>query len=207
MRILLALAVAATLAGCASMPGPVAGTKDAGASSVAVVMTSEPGAAQARQAAIDAIKTYEEGQSREPLTTLETLVRDSLRNPAESAAMAQDLAAVLSSDATPAAKQFACRQLAIVGTPLQVPALEPLLLNEETADMARYALEPIQGEEVDRALLAALPKAPEKAKIGIINSLGARRSAAAVRELEKLAQDTNPAVAEAAAAALAKCRP
>ncbi len=45
--------------------------------------------------------------------------------------------------------------------------------------MARYALERIPGEAVNKALLAALPKAEGKAKIGIVNSLGERGCVAA----------------------------
>ena len=81
---------------------------------------------------------------------------------------------VLKSDAKYAGKQYACRELSIIGTEQSVPVLAGMLTNQEYSDMARYALERIPGEAVDKALLAALPKAEGKAKIGIVNSLGER---------------------------------
>ncbi|MBN2309207.1 MAG: HEAT repeat domain-containing protein, partial [Candidatus Hydrogenedentes bacterium] len=67
----------------------------------------------------------------------------------------------------------------------------------------RYALEPISGPAVDRALLDAMGKADGTILIGIVNSLGARRSKAAVGPLTALVEDGG-AAREAAVAALGK---
>ena len=154
--------------------------------------------------ALSKIATYEFGQSREPLSVVADLVREALASPAATKDMAAKLAAILGTDATRDCKQFVCRQLAIAGGPENVPALAPLLTNAEMSDMARYALERIPGGEVDAALLAALPNAPAGARVGIINSLGARQCGGAVDTLAGLVGDANPEIAKAAIAALGK---
>ena len=70
--------------------------------------------------------------------------------------------------------------------------------------MARYALERIPGEAVDKALLAALPKAEGKAKVGIVNSLGERGTKSAVGEIAKLVDNSDKVLAGAAISALGK---
>jgi len=156
---------------------------------------------------LKAVRTYAFGQSRAPLSEVEDVVRASLVSAEARGAVARQLAGLLSGDTTPAGKQFVCRQLAIVGTAEQVPALAPLLADPATADMARYALEPIPGPEVDAALIEALGSAPDAAKAGIANSLGARRCAAAVPKLKELTGHSDPVIAECAQAALAKIGP
>jgi len=49
-----------------------------------------------------------------------------------------------------------------------------------------------------------LDNAPDKAKVGIIGSLGERRDGKAVKQITKLAQNADPAVATAAIRALAR---
>jgi hypothetical protein len=99
-------------------------------------------------------------------------------------------------------KQFACKQLAIVGGPDEVSAIAPLLLDADTADIARYALEPMDNEEAGKALLNALDDAPPSARAGIINSLGRRGSERAVGAIARCIDDADPVVASAAIHAL-----
>ena len=70
--------------------------------------------------------------------------------------------------------------------------------------MARYALERIPGEAVDKALLAALPKAEGKAKVGIVNTLGERGTKSAAGEIAKLVDNSDKVLAGAAISALGK---
>ena len=53
------------------------------------------------------------------------------------------LIAVLQSEAPPAEKALACKQLAIYGSQAAVPALAPLLTNQGLSSWARIALEAI----------------------------------------------------------------
>jgi len=155
-------------------------------------------------AALKAMPTYEFGQSRLCLTVISDAVRDSYGDAAARKDLMNKLVAVLGSDATFEAKQFACRELSTIGTEDIVPNVAKLLGDEKTADMARYALERIPGAAADKALLAALGKASGLVKVGIINSLGVRGCEDAVSALSPLVADSDATVAEAALAAIGK---
>lgn len=122
-------------------------------------------------------------------------------------ALAQRLAQTLKSNVPAGAKDLACRQLAIVGTAAEVPAIAPLLADARLSHMARYALERIPGPEADAALLAALPRVQGMLRVGVIHSLGNRRAEQAVGPLTALLGDADPAVAAAAARALGRIGP
>lgn len=203
MRLVIAVTLVALAVGCATtQKADTARVEPPAAIAAPAAVAPAPAATADLSSAVAAVKTYKIGDSREPLTVVQRMVKESLKSPEESRAMAAQLAALLGSDATLDAKQFACRQLVFVGSEENVPAIAPLLLDEKTADMARYALEPMQGAAVDQALIDALDKAPDAAKVGIINSLSARRSGAARDSLRALTKSANPAVADAAKAAL-----
>jgi HEAT repeat protein len=114
------------------------------------------------------------------------------------------LLAFLKAGPAPGGVMAACRSLSLIGSAVSIPVLESMLLKPETTDPARYALERIPGEEVDRALLAALNKTQGDVKRGIISSLGYRASAAAVPAMEKLAGGSDPVAALDAVKALGK---
>ncbi|HUU92538.1 MAG TPA: HEAT repeat domain-containing protein [Phycisphaerae bacterium] len=145
---------------------------------------------------------YTFGQSREHLTRIADAVRDA--KGAERARLRTQLAAVLGSNATPDAKRFVCRQLSIVGTAQEVPALAALLLDKELSDIARYALERTPDEAALKAMRDALPKAEPGVRIGIINSLGIREDKAVVGALIPLLKGSDVPIAIAAAGALGK---
>ena len=151
---------------------------------------------------VAAVKTYKFGDSTAQLSAMEELVVDSLPNADARKNIAATLVGMLSSDATADAKRFACRQLMICGGPESVAGIAPLLTSIELSNSARYALERIQGPEADQALLDALSKADAKSQIGIVNSLGVRKTAAAVPAIAPLLLSKDPALADAAAAAL-----
>lgn len=169
---------------------------------ITATLSAAVAGAQTADQAVAAIKSYRFGDSVAPLNGIESAVRGSLGNPDARKAMAGALTALLASDATKDAKLFACRQLALCGLPENVPGIAPLLRNIETSNMARIAIERIPGAEADEALLDALKKADDASKVGIVNSLGARRAASAVPALAKLVRAKDPVLAEAAAAAL-----
>jgi HEAT repeat protein len=152
---------------------------------------------------IEKIKKYDWGQSRAALVEFGDNLRKVYGDKEKLKKIEDGLLDVLeSSDSTRAGKQFACRQLGIIGTERSVPALAKMLTSEETSDMARYALERIPEVAVDDALREALPKATGKVRVGIINSLGRRRDSKSVSVLSKLVSDSDAMVAEAAVAAL-----
>ena len=158
---------------------------------------------------LEKVKSYDYGQSRAALTELSDSIRDAYGSPAKLRGIEKSLVAVLNSDAKPAAKQFVCRKLSIIGTEQCVPALAAMLTQEPAskqephpADMARYALERIPGPAVDEALRQALPKTKGKVQVGIINTLGQRRDGKAAAAVGKLVYNSDALVADAAAAAL-----
>jgi len=158
------------------------------------------------------IATYEFGQSRENLTKLTDIIRESYYSAQLLKQFEKRLLKFLRSEATLAGKQFICKQLSIIGTEEAVPTLTAMLTQPATSDMARYALERIPGAAVDEALCNALDKTSGKVKVGIINSLGERGNEATVVLLSRLLRvpalrgpsDTDKEVAQAAAAALGK---
>jgi len=153
-------------------------------------------------ALLEKVKTYDWGQSRLALTEVSELIKKAQGDKSQLAKIENDLLMVLKSDATRAGKQFVCRELSIIGTEQSVPTLAKMLADEETSDMARYALERIPGSAVDEALRSSLRNARGNARIGIINSLGQRRDKGAVRILSRILGRSNQDAAIAAAAAL-----
>lgn len=113
-----------------------------------------------------------------------------------------ELIRVLQSDAPAAAKALACKQLSICGTQDSVPALAPLLSDEQLASWARIALEVIPGPAADEALRKATSTLRGRLLVGTINSLGVRRDAGSVEPLIALLQSPDAEVASASAVAL-----
>jgi type 1 glutamine amidotransferase/HEAT repeat protein len=150
------------------------------------------------------IARYEYGADPEPLTLLDELVTDSLASPELRKTIEARLLRFLESDATIPGKNAAFRELALIGTDGSVPLLATLLARAETAEMARYALAAIPGAAAGDALRNGLGRAPDdRARIGIIGSLGTRADAAAAPVLAGLLSSGNREIASAAAAALA----
>lgn len=150
------------------------------------------------------IKTYDYGQSREPLVNLLEYLRLAAYSQKVQHQNEARLLQILTSNATPAGKQFSCEQLSIIGSKASVPTLIKLLHDSSTSDMARYALERIPDPAVDKALRNALTKSSGKIRLGIINTIGQRRDANAVAELGKLAKNSETLTAAAAINALGK---
>ncbi len=147
------------------------------------------------------IAKYEQGGSREALVQFRAVVTST--PPSGRKAIEQRLLAFLQSKTTPAGREFALRELSLIGTEASVPVLARLLVKPETSEMARYALTRIPGPASDRALRDALAHASGDTRIGVINSLGQRRDAGSVIRLKGFLTPADPA-AEAAAAALGR---
>lgn len=135
------------------------------------------------------------------LTTASMAAADS---PTSSAEKARQAISLLQSDAPAAEKAMACKQLAVYGSADAIPALAPLLANEELASWARIALEVIPGSAADKALREAMPKLQGKLLVGVINSIGVRRDPKAVGALVSKLKAADVEVASAAAVALGR---
>ena len=150
----------------------------------------------------DALKTYDWGVDRHVLDPIDEAVVTTRNDPAARKELESQLLAVLQSDAPRDAKDFVCRQLRTMGTAASVPALEQLLPNAELSHMARYALERIPEPQAGQALERQLGKLNGQLKIGVISSLGTRGEGVSL--LRPLLQDSDEAVARAAAIALGR---
>ena len=150
-----------------------------------------------------AIVNYERGMSREPLIAVEKLIRESQNRPEQRKYIELRLAELLS-ESTLECKSFICRQLWFIGTADSVPAIAKLLMDEETADIACYAIGQNPSKEAGKALREALDKVSPKVQIRIINLLGDRRDDQSVEAIGKLVFGAEREVGEAAVAALGK---
>ena len=174
-----------------------------GSSAEAVVTGVDP------DAAIKAVLEFKFGQPRQPLYIVEQLVNASTAHNHEAAVaarkqLAAKLATALDACKTPEAKSFLCKQLAMIGGPDEVKNLPPLLGQEDTAGMARFALERVPGEATSLPLRSSMATLNGKLAIGAINSVGTRAEPQAVKELIPLLSNGDPAIVEATAAALGK---
>jgi HEAT repeat protein len=143
-------------------------------------------------------------ENRDPQFVVSELVVKAKGSPAGWRDLETRFINLLKSDATAASKDFACRQLNLMGTEASVPVLAGMLADARAIEIARYALEGIPGPAASRALREALGKTKDRARIGVINTLGRRRDAASVELLRPLAADGSPATAQAALFALAE---
>jgi len=109
-----------------------------------------------------------------------------------------ELLAVLRSDAPEADKAITCKRLAIKGSPAAVADLAKLLDNERLASWARIALEAIPGPEADAAMRNAAATLSGLQLVGVINSIGVRRDAAALPMLQAKLTDADTEVSSAA---------
>jgi len=167
---------------------------------------TRPSGEQVRQAEeiLEQIAEYDYGDSRKPLTDLEELLRNAYGNSRVLGQIEKHMIDFLRSDASFAAKQFICEKLSVMGTEESAGVLEKMLVDEETTNIARYALERIPGPRVDAALRESLGETEGQIKVGIINTIGMRRDERAVDALARMVYSDNSQVAEAAASALGK---
>jgi len=154
------------------------------------------------EAILQDLSSFQYSKNEDILYRLREYILNNGRTAESRAACEDKLLAFLGSAANLDAKQAVCRQLRLIGSEKSVLILEQMLLKDETTDMARYALEKIPGAAVDKALLEALTTMRGDAKLGLISSLGLRKTREAVKPLAVLLADQEPAVASAAAVSL-----
>ena len=173
-----------------------------GTASAAVPVTA-PAPTKAEIAkAVGEAGTYQPGQSREAFRQME----EWLRHPSSSVHkhVEAGLVQLLSPGNSYEAQEFACTQLAIIGSKSALRALSNLLANDRTAGIACLALSTYPSGQADEVLRTALKTAGGTARIQIINTLGDRRDRKAVKLLASLANDADLSLAKAAVVALGK---
>ena len=147
------------------------------------------------------LKDFKVGTDSTVLIPIERAVMEVHGNEPARAALERRLVAYLGSSYSSVTRSFVCRQLALVGSAAAVPAVMPLILDDELSVHARNALEHIPGPEAEKALRDALAQAKGRTRIGVINSVAARRDAASTPVLIRILGE-DPQSAAAAAKAL-----
>ena len=171
---------------------------------VLVVTYSNLAEAMTVEEALANLRNYKFGRDNETLNTIRDAATQSFDNQSVRAHLADGLAKILESDAAYDAKQFACRQLALIGSERHIPALARHLTDETMSHIALYALVQIPGPQVDKVLLDALENASGKARTGIITALGERGTNSAVDKLTELLGSADKYAASESARALGR---
>ena len=170
-----------------------------------ITIKQRDGQAQSLDCLLKGVAGYKFGDNRASLLTVEQLTLGATDATLRKA-LAAKYVALLAGVATADGKRFVCRQLGLIGTAAEVPALESLLADEQFAFAARSALERIPGDEALAALRRAAEKAKGLAKAGLIQSLGVRRDWKAVPVLKEALNDSNHVVAKAALVSLGQMK-
>ena len=139
------------------------------------------------------------------LATLGLVASSTLRaDDRQEAARAKELEliAILRGDGAPADKAIACKRLAVYGSAASVPELAKLLADPQLASWSRIALEAIPGPASDEALANAAVKLEGNLLVGVINSIGVRRTELATDSLVSFLTNQDAEVASASAVAL-----
>ena len=149
----------------------------------------------------EGLAKFKFGESRLPLALIEEQIRKS--SPAQYKDIETKLLVILKApETTKDAKRYICRWLTVVGTEDCVPAVAPLLTDDDLSHLARMALEPMPSPAAGAALRDALPKVHGRLLAGLIGSIGVRRDPEAVSALAGAVKEDDPVVAEAALMAL-----
>jgi len=126
----------------------------------------------ALDAAFAVLEKLELGQDLNQFGPIEQAMVQSRGDAALRADLEVRLIAVLQGSGTELAKDYACRQLALVGSDACLPALGALLAKPRSAHMARYALEGLGGTAAAAKLREMLGQTQGREQIGIVISLG-----------------------------------
>lgn len=152
--------------------------------------------------AFDALKKFDYGTPLSDVQAIEDAVVASNNDSAARKAIEQKLIAALGSALSRDAKDYVCRQLALVGSAASVPVVASLLANEGNAHLARHALERIPAPEAEAALASAAKTLTGKLQLGAIGSLGVCGKSAAISTLVSLLSHTDSTVVRSAALSL-----
>jgi type 1 glutamine amidotransferase len=92
------------------------------------------------------LKDYKPGDTRYNLQDLTNYIRQNYDGGEKYAAIEKNLLQFLDGTGSSDTKNYICKELSVFGTDQALPILKKLQKNEETAEMARYAIERITGQ-------------------------------------------------------------
>jgi HEAT repeat protein len=164
------------------------------------VQTPAPAPLPTLDQSFELLKTLEIGTDSTGLIPIEREVTGVHGNETARAALEKRLLPYLGVSYSSVTRSFACRQLVLIGSAASVPAVAPLVLDEELSVHARNVLEHVPGPESEKALRDALGEARGRTRIGVINSIAARRDAASTPALARILSEDRDSAAAAAKA-------
>jgi len=135
---------------------------------------------------IEQLRTYRYGPDASPLNAVAAWVDACRKTQTGRREAARQLVALLSTDASTEAKQYACRMLVLVASEQDAPALTRWLSDPALAHYALLALSRIPGPAVDALLRQQVRVATPSVRPAVVGALGERRSASAVPDLATL---------------------
>lgn len=168
---------------------------------IQAAQTPAPAPLPTLEQSFELLKEYKVGTDSTGLIPIERAVMEVHGNETARATLEKRLLPYLGSSYSSVTRAFVCRQLFLIASAASVPAVTPLVPDEELSVHARNVLEHIPGPESEKALRDALGQAKGRTRIGVINSLAARRDAASTPALTKILGE-DPESAAAAAKAL-----
>lgn len=152
------------------------------------------------------LKTFDWGSDPKALSAIDEAIIASHGDHAARRGLEDRLLDALHSGISRAAKDFVFRKLKAIGSAVSVAPLAAMLGNADLAHLARYALESNPTPEAGAALRGAMAKLDGNLKVGVMSSLGVRQDDEAVPALQTLLNNSDDAVARAAAQALGAIR-
>lgn len=170
----------------------------------AFAAAAEPSGNAALDEAFKTLAVLELGQDLQRFDPVRQAVAASRTDEPVRADLERRLVAIVESGATDLAKDYACRQLAMIGSDAALPALARLLPNPRMSYMARFALEGIGSPAARKTLREMLGKTEGRQKMGAVISLGSLADAEAVPAIAALLEENNRELREACLVALGR---
>lgn len=156
--------------------------------------------------AVGLLRGYDFGKPAAAVATFERLAAEAGNNPELARQLRRELAGILDSDATLAAKQAACKQLWLLGPGEALPSILRLLDAQDPrlAEAAFLAVARTPCAEFDLALRNALVRMRGRLLIAAVDLISDRLDYEATGVLERMSTHSDPDVALAAKVALEK---
>lgn len=140
---------------------------------------------------LESIKNYKYGDDRSWLPQFQDLIRSAHSKPNAQRHVETLIGRFLKSGASPDAIQMVCLEFRSIASPLSVPILTKLLLEENTAHAALTVLAAIDDPKTDDALRDALAKVPAAVRPELIQVIALRRDQGAIGFLAEFIADNS----------------
>ena len=136
---------------------------------------------------IESMQVFEYGQSTQNQIELERWIKKTHNDPVLRGLLERGILDALKSETTSlAAQSFFCKKLSRIGSEDALPVLGDMLLQDETTQMACYALKTNPSPHANQILRQALDKVQGTSRVAVINLLGERRDPESVEALHEL---------------------